>query len=97
MLNYFLISFLLACFAIVWVEVLTDEGMILYGWFKILNKLPLWLANPLGMCVYCFAGQLSLWAYIVIFWNGYNLFYHILFITLTIFYTLIFNIWKSNT
>lgn len=97
MIEFLFISFLLAAFAIVFTEVLTAPGMILAWYAKLLDKLPEWISHPLGGCIYCFAGQISLWFYLYYFWHSYDLVMHILFITLTIFYTLIYiQIWKQN-
>lgn len=96
MIELVFISFLLGVFAIVFTEILLSPGMILSWYAKLLDKLPEWLAHPLGSCIYCFAGQLALWAY-PFYFKDYNLFFHLLFITLTIFYTLIYvNVWKQN-
>lgn len=43
--------------------------------------------KPIWGCQYCTAGQLGLWSYLYFFWYDYNLFYHIAFITLSIFLT----------
>lgn len=92
MLEFIFISFLLAVTAIVFTDVLLSPGMLLSFYAKQLDKLPDWIAYPLGACVFCFAGQLSLWIFVIHF--DYNLFYHIGFISLTIFFTLIYNKWK---
>lgn len=94
MLEYLFISFLIGVTAIVFTEVLLSPGMILDFYARWLDKLPDWLAYPLGGCVFCFAGQLALWVYLFCFWNVYNLFYHVAFICLSIFWTLIHNKWK---
>jgi len=63
--------------------ILIDTGMIFEKWWVVLNKLPDWLAKPLGKCEYCLAGQLAFWYYFTL--SGYNLFYHIGFISVAIF------------
>jgi len=63
--------------------ILIDTGMIFEKWWVVLNKLPDWLAKPLGKCEYCLAGQLAFWYYFTL--GGYNLFYHIGFISVAIF------------
>lgn len=92
MLDLFTYAFLFAAFAIVFCEVLTDTGMILAWYIKLIDRLPEWLNKPLGNCIYCFGGQVALWGYLIK--NDYKLVEHILFITLTIFFIHIFKLWK---
>ncbi len=77
-------SFLFAAFALVFCEVLIAPGMIFEFYGKLLDRLPEWIAKPLGDCSLCFAGQTALWGYFLI--AEYNILQHILFITLTIFF-----------
>lgn len=67
--------------------ILMEEGMIFSKWWNVLNKLPNWLAKPLGSCEYCFAGQLALWVYLYqsLLSGSYNLLTHIAFISVAIF------------
>ena len=74
----------------VFVIILMDSGMIFNKWTLVLNKLPDWLAYPLGRCEYCLAGQLSLWYFFTL--GNYNLLHHIGFISIAIFTTKIINI-----
>lgn len=73
----------------IFVMILMEPGMIFYKWNDVLNKLPDWLAYPLGRCEYCLAGQLSLWYFFTL--GDYNFFYHIGFISIAIFTVRIIN------
>ena len=66
-------------------NILMDGEMIFGWWYKILNKLPEWLAKPLGKCEYCLSGQMAFWFYLYEYWNDYDFFQHILLISLSIF------------
>jgi len=99
----YLDSLVIAISAWVYVFILLKEGMVL-GWlWKILDKLPEWLQDPLGGCEYCVAGQMALWYYLYKNWNEYDVAFcdtligHILFITTTIFVVEIINQWKQST
>jgi len=84
-------SVLIAVFSYVYVIILTDNEMLLNSLYLRLNSvLPKWLFNPLIGCVYCNAGQLALWSYFFLC-SEYNIFYHIFFISNTIFLVEIFN------
>jgi hypothetical protein len=93
MLNEYLLSFnqicfafLLAIFVYVFCEILISEGNILDFYYRALNRLKwAYIAKPLGLCCYCFAGQLSLWLFIILNWGELNIFNTIFFITLTLF------------
>lgn len=78
-------------FSICWCWILTDKEMILskhYEWVKSkLEDKHDWLWYPLWLCPKCNSGQLSLWIYLGMHWNDYNLLYHIFYITNTIFIT----------
>ena len=65
--------------------ILSDPEMIFGWWFKLLDRLPDWLAKPLGKCEYCLAGQLALWYYLIKYFNDYDFFEHIAMISLSIF------------
>ena len=81
----FLTSILIGIAAYVFTNILIDPDMI-FGWYyDLIDKLPEWLAKPLGKCEYCLAGQLSMWYYLVKYFNNYDLVQHILFVSLSIF------------
>lgn len=84
MLEFFIISFLFSLTAWVFVNMLQDEGMVFEWYGKQLDKLPEWMAHPLGSCDVCMAGQFGLWGYFLV--GDYHLLYHLFFIVLTIFY-----------
>lgn len=48
----------LACF----IECSTSEDMIFHGYYKAIEKLPVWLFKPLGGCLCC----MGTWVYIII-------------------------------
>lgn len=75
----------IAVFAWVFTNVLLEEGMILSRWRKFATTLPKWLGNPLGLCEYCLGGQIALWYYLFTYFNDYNFFLHLVYITGTIF------------
>lgn len=73
---------------------LGNDGMIFSFYQRWLDKLPLWLASPLGCCFKCFVGQVCLWGYLIIYFKSYNLIDHLFFISAGIFLSLIYNkIW----
>lgn len=88
--NYLLNSFLIACFSYVYIIILYDAdkllGTLYQPFLKLLDKTMVtrWLTKPLLTCVHCNAGQVSLWFYLIYYWNDYNLFQHIGFVSLTI-------------
>ena len=43
-----------------------------------------WIYKPIIDCGYCNSGQLGLWIYLFYYWNNYNFFYHIGFISMAI-------------
>lgn len=90
----YLLAFQLAVISYVYSVILTEPGMILSWWFKILSqlnddgKLPEWMYLPLIGCFKCVSGQFALWAYL--YWTDlYNLYEHIFTICLTIFFAII--------
>jgi hypothetical protein len=88
--------FKLVIISVVFVN-LCEPGMIFSWYGKQINKLPDWLYNPLGGCVKCFAGQVSFWGYLVVYFHPYNLFEHIVFTSSSIFLSLILNkIWTLS-
>ena len=68
----------------------------IFAWYaRLLDKLPYYLANPLGYCFKCFTGQVCLWGYLIAYYNDYNLLNHVFFISAGIFLSLIYNkIWE---
>jgi hypothetical protein len=46
-----------------------DEGMINNWYFKLIDKLPTYLYNPLGGCIYCF----NFWVTLIITLSYYKL------------------------
>jgi hypothetical protein len=86
MLDFFQIqcAFYIAIFSWVYVNLLTDEDMVLWWWYKLLTKYvhSNYILKPLLTCEYCVAGQLALWTYFFFPWNFFS---HIAYISLTIF------------
>jgi hypothetical protein len=83
----------IAIIGVVYSSILTQPDMILDRWYifleqKIGNKS--WLFNPLVGCYKCVTGQIALWYYIFTC-NHYNLWNHMLFISLSIFISIILN------
>lgn len=72
--------------------ILIEPDMIFYKYGQLIRKLPDWLNKPLGLCEYCFAGQLALWYFIYYSCGNYNLFFHIGFISVAIFTVRMINI-----
>lgn len=88
MLKLFLEPIFVACVAIVFCDVLMAPGMILSWYTSLIDRIKAeWIKNPLGMCVYCFTGQLALWGYIFVHFYDYRLPEHVLFVFMAIFYT----------
>ena len=73
----------IAIVAVVFSCILLDEDMIFGKYGKLLDRLPEWLANPLGRCAYCFGGQIALWYFF--FLEDYNIINHIIYVSVTIF------------
>lgn len=71
--------------------ILIDDGMVFDKWWVVLNKLPMWLAKPLGACEYCFTGQMALWIYLYKYHSTYGLLEHITYISVGIFTVRIIN------
>jgi hypothetical protein len=98
MTTIFLPALFVAITAIVYCEVLMEDGMILSGWLRVLDSWPKWIAKPLGYCVYCFGGQLALWSGFFLFYSeSFQIINHFLFIMVSIFFIHIYKIWNSNT
>lgn len=77
-------------------RILMDADMIFGFYYKLLEKLPAWLAKPLGMCEYCLAGQLAFWYYLVKYFDSYCIVNHILYTSLAIFTVEIINIYTAR-
>lgn len=69
----------------VFTNILIDPDMIFGFWYRILDKMPEWIAKPMGKCEYCLAGQLALWYYLFKSFDNYDLIAHILLVSLSIF------------
>ena len=72
---------------------LGEPGEIFSLYQKLLDRLPLWLAKPLGACHKCFTGQVLFWFFLIrgsaVFELGFN-------VSLGIIVSLIINkIWES--
>jgi len=83
--EFLYISTLIAIFSVVFSCILMDEDMIFGFWGRVVNRLPEWLGNPLGGCIYCMSGQIALWGYFAL--EKYHPVHHIFFISTTIFIT----------
>ena len=94
-MTFVLEAFVWAYISIVFVEVLTEPGMI-FGWYaRLIDRIPQeWIRKPLGECLYCFAGQFSLWGGIFYHLEDLHLLAVIKTMFLTIFITLIYTLWK---
>ena len=77
--------FLIAVFAWIFIDVLEDEDMILYPWYRLIKRFPDWVSKPLGACEYCFGGQVAMWYYIYAYHASYSLISHVIYISSTIF------------
>ena len=63
------------------VFILMSEDMVLHFYARLIDKIPWdWLYKPLGGCLMCFAGQISLWYYLIKYFRSYNLFDHMFFV-----------------
>lgn len=70
-IRYIMLSVMIGSFAWVFVNVYTQPDMI-FGWYyRILEKLPTWLAKPIGLCDICLSGQLALWILLAFFYDYY--------------------------
>lgn len=73
---------------------LGEPGMIFAWYQKLINRLPEWLAKPLGACGYCITGQVSFWYYLFTT-PHYNVIDHLFFSSLSIFLISIYSfIWN---
>lgn len=96
LIELYILTWVIAVVAFTYSEILTDHGMILYGWrgllFRCLKSEDHWLFKILVGCSYCVAGQWMLWIflYISIFENKYfdilyDPFTHIACVVITVF------------
>lgn len=70
-LRFTLLAAMVGTFAYIFVNVYTQPEMI-FGWYyNLIEKLPTWLAKPLGLCDLCMSGQLALWIFLAFFWDYY--------------------------
>ena len=99
-----IITFGISITASVYTCLLTQPDMILEKWSSFLYEKLMkncdgkykFIHKIIVGCSYCFAGQTALWTYLLLFLNGfenmeYNLWYHILFISISIFNICIIN------
>jgi hypothetical protein len=105
MITFIIISFCIALSGYTYSIILTDPGMILDKWFIFLQSMleekhEKWF-NVLVNCPKCVSGQLALWGFFFTpYFTGFNSIHlHILFIVITIWFTLVLNkfyIWLKN-
>ena len=62
-LVFYVFYFALPVVAYAITGILLQPGELLGRLGDLIDRLPQWLAKPLGMCSKCFAGQLALWSY----------------------------------
>lgn len=78
MLELYILTIVIAVCAFTYSEILTDHGMILYGWrgilFRIFKSEDHFLFKILVGCSYCVAGQWTLWSYLYVCIFGNQLF-----------------------
>jgi hypothetical protein len=82
------ISVQIAIFAVIFSCILIEKEQILEFYGNLLEKLPRWLGHPLGLCAYCFGGQIALWYFIyrvITLPEKYYFLDHVSFIAVTIF------------
>jgi hypothetical protein len=74
---------------------LGEPGMIFAPYQKVINKLPEWIAKPLGSCSYCFTGQVSLWYFVIT--KPFNIIDLLFFVSLSVFLVSIYErIWNYD-
>ena len=86
----FFYAVILGMFAVIFVNYLTDTGM-LFSWFRsyLENELsekivPMWMYK-IFTCSICMSGQLALWFYIIKYWHAYQPLEHFCFIVVSLF------------
>jgi hypothetical protein len=87
----------ISIFSWVYVNVLTNEDMVLWWWYRLLSKIKnTYILKPILTCEYCVSGQIALWTF---FFFDYNIFSHLAYITSAIFVTHLIKTleWKLNT
>lgn len=68
---------LLGVIAFGYIHILLSPGMLLARFADWAHKiLPKFLYKPFFDCSRCFAGQLGLWCYLIIYLDSYNVVYH---------------------
>ncbi len=71
-------------------NILAQPEMI-FGWYAdLIDRLPNWIAKPLGKCDLCLSGQLALWGYVVAFYDTYSVVVHYLVVLFSIFFLHVF-------
>jgi hypothetical protein len=68
-----------------------NEGMIFYGYQKLIKQLPHYFHYPLGGCYLCFTGQICFWFYLIKYFQNYNLIDHLFFVSSGIFVSAVYN------
>jgi len=58
------LSIEIAVFAWTISNILMSPGMILWRYAEWLERIPVWLSKPLGLCEKCMAGQIAFWYYV---------------------------------
>lgn len=92
MTNLFLYSFFIAVVWWVYINILISPDMLMsyfHGWLDRVTAKVGWYPNKLINCEYCLAGFTSAIGFPILF--DYNLWVHIVFISLSVFYVQIFN------
>jgi len=88
-----MLTFIISCGVIAWVyrNVLLKQGMILgwlADWMDTNSERYHWIIYPMGYCSKCFAGQLSLWAWLYVM-PSWDWFQHLTVICGAIFVTVV--------
>ena len=88
-----MLTFIISCGVIAWVyrNVLLAPGMIfgkLADWMDTNSERMHWLVYPMGYCSKCFAGQLSLWAWLYVM-PSWDWFQHLTVVCGSIFVTVV--------
>lgn len=87
-LELLFISLQIAVFSVVFSCILIEKEQIFEFYGRLLKRLPEWIGDPLGLCAYCFGGQVALWYFIYRTFTIPEKYYfldHISFIAITIF------------
>jgi hypothetical protein len=87
---YIMLQLTVICFVF---TALQEPGMIFAWYARLLNKLPDWLAFPLGACHKCLTGQVLLWYFL---FKGTPIVEHLFLISSGIFISSILNkLWEK--